>query len=96
MFYLGGNNITEKVIVENAVISSKGQITIPKEVRDVLGVNYGEKVTFVVINDEVKVVNAAIYAMKVFQTEMLGQANKVDINSEEDVVSLLKKIRSEK
>ena len=86
--------MSEKVFIENAVISSKGQITIPKEIRNVLGVDSGEKITFVVVDDEVKIVNAATYAMKVFQTEMIGQAMKAGINSEEDVVALLKEMRT--
>ena len=86
--------MSEKVFIENAVISSKGQITIPKEIRNVLGVDSGEKITFVVVDDEVKIVNAATYAMKVFQTEMIGQAMKAGLNSEEDVVALLKEMRT--
>lgn len=86
--------MTERVFTENAVISSKGQLTIPKEVREVLGVDSGEKVTFVVVGDEVKIVNAAAYAMKVLQTEMMGEAEKVGLNSEEDIVSLLRELRA--
>ena len=86
--------MTERVFIENAVISSKGQLTIPKEVRKVLGVDNGEKVTFVVVGDEVKIVNAAAYAMKVLQTEMIGEATKAGLNSEEDIVSLIKELRA--
>jgi AbrB family looped-hinge helix DNA binding protein len=86
--------MTERVFTENAVISSKGQLTIPKEVRKVLGVDNGEKVTFVVVGDEVKIVNAAAYAMKVLQTEMIGEATKAGLNSEEDIVSLIKELRA--
>ena len=86
--------MTEKVFTENAVISSKGQLTIPKEIRKVLGVDNGEKVTFVVVGDEVKIVNAAAYAMKVLQTEMIGEATKAGLNSEEDIVSLIKELRA--
>ncbi len=86
--------MTERIFTENAVISSKGQLTIPKEVRKVLGVDNGEKVTFVVVGDEVKIVNAAAYAMKVLQTEMIGEATKAGLNSEEDIVSLIKELRA--
>ena len=86
--------MTERVFTENAVISSKGQLTIPKEVRKVLGVDNGEKVTFVVVGDEVKIVNAAAYVMKVLQTEMIGEATKAGLNSEEDIVSLIKELRA--
>ena len=33
---------------DNAKVMSKGQVTIPKEVREVLGVQSGDKVTFIV------------------------------------------------
>ena len=83
-----------RVFTENATISSKGQLTIPKEVRKVLGVENGEKVTFVVVGDEVKIVNAAAYAMKVLQTEMIGEAAKAGFETEEDIVSLIKELRA--
>ena len=85
-----------RVFTENATISSKGQLTIPKEVRKVLGVENGEKVTFVVVGDEVKIVNAAAYAMKVLQTEMIGEAAKAGFETEEDIVSLIKELRAVK
>jgi AbrB family looped-hinge helix DNA binding protein len=86
--------MTERVFTENALISSKGQITVPKKIRKVLGVNNGEEVTFVVINDEVKVVNAAEYAMKVLQTEMIDEARKAGLESEDDIVSFIRNMRA--
>lgn len=83
-----------RVFIENATISSKGQLTIPKEIRKVLGVENGEKVTFVVVGDEVKIVNAATYAMKVLQTEMIGEAAKAGLETEEDIVSLIRELRA--
>ena len=88
--------MSERVFTENAVISSKGQITVPKEIRNVLGVDTGERITFVVVGDEVKIVNAASYAMKVLQTEMIGQAKKAGLDSEEDVLKLIKEMRKNK
>ncbi|MBR3354273.1 MAG: AbrB/MazE/SpoVT family DNA-binding domain-containing protein [Oscillospiraceae bacterium] len=85
-----------RVFTENATISSKGQLTIPKEIRKVLGVENGEKVTFVVVGDEVKIVNAATYAMKVLQTEMIGEAAKAGLETEEDIVSLIRELKAVK
>ena len=36
------------VFMDNAKVMSKGQITIPKDVRDALGVSSGDRVTFIV------------------------------------------------
>ncbi len=34
-------------------ITSKGQVTIPKEIRETLGVNYGDRVDFIERNGEI-------------------------------------------
>jgi hypothetical protein len=44
--------------------------------------------------EHIKIVNAAAYAMKVLQTEMMGEAEKVGLNSEEDIVSLLRELKA--
>ena len=38
-------------ITEDATITSKGQVTIPKEIRDALGLDAGTKVEFVLEDD---------------------------------------------
>ena len=43
--------------VDNAKVMAKGQITIPKDVRDVLGVSNGDRVTFIVEGNTVRMVN---------------------------------------
>ncbi len=81
--------------IDNAKIMSKGQVTIPKDVRDVLGVNSGDRVTFIVENNSVRIVNSAIYAMQMLQAEMQGEAERAGIVSEDDVMELVKEVRSE-
>ena len=49
--------------VDNAKVMAKGQITIPKDVRDVLGVSNGDRVTFIVEGQTVRIVNSAVYAL---------------------------------
>ena len=44
--------------VDNAKVMAKGQITIPKDVRDVLGVSNGDRVTFIVEGNTVRIVNS--------------------------------------
>ncbi|NLB41833.1 MAG: AbrB/MazE/SpoVT family DNA-binding domain-containing protein [Clostridiales bacterium] len=74
---------------------AKGQITIPKDVRTVLGVANGDRVTFVVEGNTVKLVNSAIYAMQVLQTQMADEAEKTGLIDEDDVMGLVKEIRAE-
>lgn len=81
--------------IDNAKVMSKGQITIPKDVREVLGVSNGDRVTFVVENGSVHIFNSAVYAMKMFQSQMAGEAEKAGITSEEDILSLVKDVRAE-
>lgn len=85
----------QAVFVDNAKVMSKGQVTIPKDVRRVLGVESGDKVTFIVEGNTARVVNAAVYAMQVLQQQMRGQAQAVGITSEEDVASLVTSMRCE-
>lgn len=77
------------VFADNAKVMSKGQVTIPKDVRAVLGVKSGDKVTFIVEGDVVRVVNAASFAMQVLQQQMAGEAAKAGIASEDDVAELV-------
>ena len=50
--------------IDNAKVMSKGQITIPKEIRDLLQVSEGDKVTFIWQGDYAVVMNAGVYAAR--------------------------------
>ena len=84
-----------QIFVDSAKVMAKGQVTIPKDVRGVLGVSNGDKVTFIVEGETVRVVNAAVYAMQMLQLRMLGEAEKAGITSEEDVLALVRSVRNE-
>lgn len=83
------------MFVDNAKVMAKGQITIPKDVREVLGVASGDRVTFVVEGNNVRIVNSAVYAMQVFQKEMAGEAERVGLVSDDDIMALVKELRAE-
>ncbi len=84
-----------QIFVDSAKVMAKGQVTIPKDVREVLGVSNGDKVTFIVEGETVRVVNAAVYAMQMLQLRMMGEAEKAGITSEEDVLALVRSVRNE-
>ena len=82
--------------VDNAKVMSKGQITIPKDIRDLLGLSCGDRVTFIVDGTgSVRLVNAATYAMQLLQANMSGAATEAGISSEEDVMAMISEMRSE-
>jgi AbrB family looped-hinge helix DNA binding protein len=83
----------QNILVDNAKVMAKGQITLPKDIRDALRVTAGDRVTLVCENDRVIMMNSAIYAMKVFQKEMEGEAEKAGLNSDDDVVDMIMEMR---
>ncbi|MCD8378952.1 MAG: AbrB/MazE/SpoVT family DNA-binding domain-containing protein [Lachnospiraceae bacterium] len=84
-----------EILVNDARVMSKGQVTIPKNIRNVLGVSTGDRVTFIVDGDSVRVVNSAVYAMKKLQQQMKGEAEKAGFLSEEDVAAWITASRRE-
>ena len=87
--------MAEISMVNDARVMAKGQVTIPKNIRTVLGVSSGDRVTFIVEGNTVKVINSAIYAMQKFQEQMSGEAAKAGFSSEEDVAAWITQSRRE-
>ena len=87
--------LDKNTFTDDAKVMSKGQVTIPKDVREVLGVGNGDRVTVVVDHGKVTVVNSAIFAMKYLQDQLKGEAERLGLESEQDVNNLMKSIRDE-
>ncbi len=81
--------------VDNAKVMAKGQITIPKDIREILGVTSGDRITFIVEGNTVRIVNSAVYAMQVLQKEMIGEAERTGLTSDDDVIALVNELRNE-
>lgn len=81
--------------IDNAKVMSKGQITIPKDVRDILGISNGDRVSFIVEGNTVRIVNSAVYAMQMLQQEMKGEAKKAGLETDEDGVRLISEMKNE-
>ena len=45
--------------IKEAILSSKGQITIPKAIREILHVENGDSLVFYIENDEVKITSSS-------------------------------------
>lgn len=81
--------------VDNAKVMAKGQVTIPKDVREVLGVTNGDRISFIVEGNTVRIVNSAVYAMQVLQNEMAGEAERTGLTSDDDIMALVRELRNE-
>ena len=84
-----------KAFTDNAKVMSKGQITIPKDVRKILGVDCGDRVTFIVEGNTVRLVNSTLYAMQMLQAEMKDEAERANL-TEDDIISMVKEVRAER
>ena len=83
------------VVINDARVMAKGQVTIPKNIRAALGISTGDRVTFIVENGTVRVINSAVYAMQKFQEQMKGEAEKAGFVNEDDVAEWITSSRRE-
>lgn len=82
--------------MELAKITSKGQITIPIDIRRKLGLKDGDKVLFLDDGGKVVMMNATISAMHEAQKAFVGEAVKAGLKDEMDVATLVAGIRRER
>lgn len=82
--------------MELAKVTSKGQITIPLEIRKKLGLKEGDKVLFLEDDGKIVIMNSTLLALSEAQKEFVGEAQKAGLKDETDVVNLVRKIRKEK
>jgi len=85
----------EVPMIDNAKVMSKGQVTIPKEIRSLLRVNEGDRVTFICEGDYAIVMNANLYAMRTLQKEIAGEWEKTGIHGKNDIMELCREVREE-
>lgn len=80
-----------------AKVSSSGQITVPVEVRRALNLKPGDKVLFIQNEKgQFTIGNASTQAIYKAQATFVGVAEKIGIDSEEDVQALVDEVRYEK
>ena len=87
--------MSSTAFVNDAKVMAKGQVTIPKNVRAALGVESGDRVTFIVDGNSVRVVNSAVYALMRLQEQMSGEAEKAGLINEDAVAEWITQSRRE-
>lgn len=81
-------------IMNLAKVSANGQITLPVEIRRLLGLKSGDKVLFFQKQDgEIVMSNASAKAIRKAQAAFSGAAEEMGVFSEEDVQALVNETR---
>ena len=83
------------MILNTAKVMSKGQITLPVDIRKNMGLSTGDSVALIYENNRVIMMNPAMFAMEALQREMEGEAEKAGLASEEAIVDLCREVRAE-
>ena len=81
--------------MEVAKITSRGQVTIPIDIRKKLGVKEGDKIIFIEDGNRIVVANAAKIAFANMRAAFAGEAERLGLASEQDVVALVDGVREE-
>lgn len=82
--------------MELAKVTSKGQITIPIDIRKKLGIREGDKVLFVEERGRVVIMNSSMEALRNAQEAFAGEAERLGIQDEQDVVDMIAELRRER
>ncbi len=82
--------------MELAKITSKGQITIPIEIRKKLGVRDGDKVLFIEDGNRIYMTNSSMQALTKAQEDFKGVADELGIKNDDDILKMIAEIRAER
>ncbi len=79
--------------MELAKVTTKGQVTIPKAIRDLLDLKEGSKILFIQKGKDIVIQNSAMIALEKIQHSFDGEAKRLGLETEEDVVEMIKEFR---
>jgi AbrB family looped-hinge helix DNA binding protein len=82
--------------MELAKVTLRGQITIPIGIRRKLGIKDGDKVVFIEDDGRVVIENSLRLALAEVQDAFRGEAERVGLKDERDVVRMVKEVRRER
>lgn len=82
--------------MEIAKVTSKGQITIPIDIRRKLGVKDGDKILFVEEQGRIFMMNSSMAALQKAQTAFIDEAERLGLKDEQDVADMVAELRRER
>lgn len=83
-------------MIAAATMTSKGQVTVPVRIRERLGLERGDQLVFVEEQGRFYVENATGLAFTRVREAFKDEAQRADLTSQDDVVSMVKNIRRER
>jgi len=81
--------------MELAKVTTKGQVTIPIAIRKKLGIRNGDKLLFVEKPDGIFMVNPTMTALEKIGKAFEGEAERLGLVNDDDVVNMIKEIRKD-
>ena len=82
--------------MELAKVTSKGQVTIPVEIRKKLGIKNGDKVLFIEDAGRIYMMNSSMVALREAQMAFKGEAERLGLKNDDDVMEMIKAERAVK
>ena len=79
--------------MELAKVTTKGQVTIPKSIRELLDLKEGSKILFIQKGNDIVIQNSAMIALEKIQNAFDGEAKRLGLDTDEDVVQMIKEFR---
>jgi len=83
------------MLFNTAKVMSKGQITLPIDMRRKLKLKPGDSVALICEEGRVVITNPAVSAMESLTAAMEGEWEKAGIRGEDDIVDLCREMRRE-
>ena len=82
--------------MELAKVTSKGQVTIPVGIRKKLGIKNGDKVLFIEDAGRIYMMNSSMEALREAQMAFKGEAERLGLKNDDDVMEMIKAERAVK
>lgn len=76
--------------IELAKVTSKGQVTIPIEIRKKLGIKNDDKILFVEEFGRIYMMNSSMDALLEAQKAFAGEAERLVLKDDDDVMAMIK------
>lgn len=85
------------VVMDVAKMTSKGQVTIPSDVRESMGIREGDKVLFIKMDDGSIVLRSSnLDALDRAAEKFAGAAEEAGLRNEDDLMALIKEVRADR